>query len=261
MTTTARPTTRPTTRPTAPWSRERKLALAAGLFYVGTFVFSIPALGLYDGVLNDSAYVLGHGSGSGVLWGGLIEILTALTGIGTAVAVYPVIRRWAPGRAVGFVASRTLEAAMILTGVLAVLAVHTLRQDAAGADPAVLSATAHALVAVKDWTFLLGPGLMPALNALCFATVLRRTGLVPRLIPTIGLVGAPVLVASSLGTLFGAWDQVSVGAMLAALPIAAWELSVGLYLLVKGFRTPAAGTLAEPSDTAAPAAPVLAGTA
>jgi hypothetical protein len=219
-------------------SRERKLALAAGLFYLGTFVFSIPALGLYDGVLNDSAYVLGHGGSDGVLWGGLIEVLTGLTGIGTAVAVYPVIRRYAPGRAVGFVVSRTLEAAMIFTGVLAVLAVYTLRQDAAGADPALLTTTAQALVAVKDWSFLLGPGVMPAINALCFATVLRRTGLVPRLIPTVGLVGAAVLLGSSVGTLFGAWDQVSNEAMLFALPIAAWELSVGLYMAIEGFRTP-----------------------
>jgi hypothetical protein len=240
-----------TTHAKPPMSRERKLALAAGLFYLGTFVFSIPALAMYDGVLNDPGYVLERGSADGVLWGGLIEILTGLTGIGTAVAVYPVIKRYGPGRAVGFVASRTLEAAMIFTGVVALLAVYTLRQDAAGADPALLTTTAQALVAVKDWTFTLGPGVMPAVNALCFATVLRRSGLVPRLIPTIGLVGAAVLAASTMGTLFGAWEQVSVGAMLSALPIATWELSVGLYMAIKGFRTPEvpaveAGAEAEP---------------
>src|ERR687883_836560 len=119
-----------TTKP--PMDPTRKAALVAGLFYIATFVFSIPALGLYDGVLNDRNFVLGAGSAQGVLWGGLIEILTALTGIGTAVALYPVIKRYGPGRAVGFVASRTLEAAMIFTGVLAVLAVYTLRHDFAG---------------------------------------------------------------------------------------------------------------------------------
>jgi hypothetical protein len=84
----------------------RKAALAAGLFYIATFVFSIPALGLYDGVVNDPSFVLGSGSDQGVLWGGFIEILTALTGIGTAAAVYPVIKRWGNGRAVGFVHRR-----------------------------------------------------------------------------------------------------------------------------------------------------------
>ena len=221
-----------------PMSATRKATLAAGLFYIGTFVFSIPALGLYEGVLDDPQFVLGAGSSDGVLWGGLIEILTALTGIGTAVALYPVIKRYGPGRAVGFVASRTLEAAMIFAGVIAVLAVYTLRQDFAGADAGTLTTTAGGLVAVKDWTFLLGPGVMCAVNALCFATIMYRSGLVPRWIPTVGLIGVPLQMVSVTGTLFGAWEQVSAGAMLMVLPIATWEFSVGVYMTVKGFRTP-----------------------
>ena len=224
-----------------PMDPTRKAALVAGLFYIATFVFSIPALRLYDGVLNNPNFVLGAGHANGVLWGALIEILTALTGIGTAVALYPVIKRHGPGRAVGFIASRTLEAAMIFTGVIAVLAVYTLRQDfAGGPDTASLTTSASALVAVKNWTFLLGPGLMASVNALCFATIMYQSRLVPRWIPTLGLIGAPLLFASSTATLFGAWDQVSAPALLFALPIAAWELSVGIHMAVKGFRTPSA---------------------
>jgi hypothetical protein len=220
-----------------PMDPTRKATLAAGLFYLATFVFSIPALALYDGVLDDPRFVLGGPGGSGVLWGGLIEVITALTGIGTAVALYPVLRRHGPGRAIGFVASRTLEAAMIFTGVLAVLSVVTLRHDVtAGSDPAAATTTAGALVAIKDWTFLLGPGVMPAINALCFATIVYRSRLVPRWIPTVGLVGAPLLLVSSTATLFGGWEQVSTPAFALALPIAAWELSVGIHMLVKGFR-------------------------
>ena len=223
--------------------RTRKAALYAGLFYIGTFIFSIPALGLYDGVVNDPNFVLGAGHSGGVLWGGLIEVLTGLTGIGTAVAVYPVIKRYGPSRAQGFVASRTLEAAVIFVGVLSVLSVYTLRQDlTAGADTASITTTANALVALKDWSFLLGPGVMPAINALCFATILYQSRLVPRIIPTIGLIGAPLLLISSIVTLFGGWEQVSSKAMLFALPIAAWELSVGVYMIVKGFRTVPAPT-------------------
>lgn len=224
-----------------PMDPVRKAALVAGLFYIGTFVFSIPALGLYDGVVNDPNFVLGAGSDQGVLWGALIEILTALTGIGTAVALYPVIKRHGPGRAVGFIASRTLEAALICAGVLAVLAVYTLRQDFAGAtDTAALTTTASGLVAVKDWSFLLGPGIMATVNALCFATIMYQSRLVPRWIPTVGLIGAPLLLASSVATLFGAWEQVSAISMLLTLPIATWEFSVGVYMTVKGFRTPPA---------------------
>ncbi|MGV9711114.1 DUF4386 domain-containing protein [Gordonia sp. NPDC003424] len=214
----------------------RRATLAAGLFYIGTFVFSIPALALYDGVVNDPDFVLGAGSDRGVLWGGLIEILTALTCIGTAVALYPVIKGFGPGRAIGFVASRTLEAAVIVTGVVAVLSVYTLRQEFAGTDPTAFTTTAGALVAVKNWTFLLGPGIMPAVNALCLATIVYQFRLVPRWIPTIGLVGAPLLLMFSTGCLFGVWDQVSGIGTLAALPIATWELSVGVYMTVRGFR-------------------------
>lgn len=216
----------------------RKHALAAGLFYLGTFVFSIPAVGLYAGVLDDPNWVLGSGQASGVQLGAFIEILTALTCIGTAVAVYPIIKRFAPARAVGFVASRTLEAAMIFTGVIAVLAVLTMRQH--GGDPTSLTTTADGLVAIKDWTFLLGPGLAPVVNAICFATVLYQFRLVPRWIPTVGMIGAPLLAISSITTLFGGWDQTSSTALLLALPIAAWELAVGVYMTVKGFRTPPA---------------------
>jgi len=224
--------------PRAPMDATRKAALAAGLFYIATFVFSIPALGLYEGVVNDPNFVLGAGSDQGVLWGGLIEILTALTCIGTAVAIYPVLKRYGPGRAVGFVASRTLEAAMIFTGVLAVLAVYTLRQDLAGADAAGLTTVASALVATKEWTFLLGPGVMAGINALCFASVLFQRRLVPRWIPTLGLIGAPIILLSCTAVLFGAWEQVSTMGLLTALPIATWELSVGVYMIVKGFRQP-----------------------
>lgn len=217
----------------------RRATLVAGIFYIATFVFSIPALALYDGVVNDPSFVLGAGNDQPVLWGGLIEIVTALTCIGTAVALYPVIRHHGHGRAIGFVASRTLEAAMIFTGVLAVLAVYTLRQDAtAGTDTVALTTTASALVAVKDWTFLLGPGVMPAINALCFATIVYQSRLVPRWMPVLGLIGAPVLLASTTATMFGAFAQVSAIAIVSAVPIAVWEFAVGVQMIVKGFRHP-----------------------
>jgi hypothetical protein len=227
------------TTPRTPMSTTRKLALAAGLFYIATFVFSIPALGMYDSVLNNPGFVHGAGSSGGVLWGALFEMLTGLTGIGTAVMLYPIIKRHGMVNAVGFIASRTLEAAIIVMGILSLLAVYTLRQDFAGGDTAGLTTTVHALIAVHDWSFLFGPGVMATVNALFLATVLYRSRLVPRIIPTIGLVGAPVLLASTVGTLFGAWDQVSGTAMLFVLPIAAWEFSLGVWLTVKGVNTEA----------------------
>jgi hypothetical protein len=243
-----------TTPAKTPMDPMRKAALFGGLAYLATFVFSIPALGLYDDVLNDPSFVFGGGSGDGVLWGAAFEVITALAGIATAMFLYPVVRRHGRTGAIGFVASRTLEASMIFVGIVSVLSIFTLRQDAAGADGPALATSAQALLAMKDWTFLLGPGLMAVVNALCLATVLHRSRLVPRIIPTIGLVGAPILLASDVATLFGAYDQVSGAALVGALPIAVWEFSLGVWLTVKGFSSAPASRHTTPVTTAPPAA-------
>jgi hypothetical protein len=253
MTTTAR-TTAPE-RSTI--SATRKAALIAGVAYVATFVFSIPVkFGLWTDVLADPAFVLGSGSDAGVPMGALFEVLTALFGVVTAVALYRVASRTSNRAAFGFVTTRVLEAAMIFVGVLSIMSVHTLRQTVAGtpgADPAALVTTGQALVAMHDWTFLLGPGLMAGLNALLIGSVMYRSRLIPRWIPTLGLVGAPLLLASDVAVLFGAWEQVSGVAMLLTVPIAVWEFSFGVTMAAKGFRRE---VLDEPATTsaAAPAA-------
>jgi len=218
-----------------PMDPMRRTALLGGVLYLLTFAASIPALVLKGPVLHDPEYVLGTGPVTGVLLAGLLDVVTALTGIGTAVVLYRVTRRYSEAAALGFVTTRVIEAATIIVGVIALCSVVTLRQEAAGTDPAALVAVGQSLVAVHDWTFLIGPGLMPAFNAFLLGSVLYRSGLVPRVIPAVGLIGAPLLLASSTATMFGVWDQVSPVAMLLALPIATWEFSLGVWLVVKGF--------------------------
>jgi hypothetical protein len=219
----------------------RKTALIAGVLYLMTFVFSIPVkFWLWKDALNDDNFILGSGSGGGVRLGAVFELITALAGIGTAVALYSVARRHSERGALGFVTSRVIEASMIFVGVLSVLSVFTLRSDVsgtAGADSASLLITGHALIAIHNWTFLIGPGLMAAVNAFCIASVMHRSRLVPRIIPTIGLIGAPLLAASCVATLFGAFDQISGPALLCGLPIAAWEFSFGTWMTFKGFTS------------------------
>ena len=222
----------------APMSTTRKLALGAGLLYLATFVFSIPTLAMTHSFINNPNFIHGAGSGAGVQWAALFDMITGLTGIGTAVMVYPVIKRYGRTNAVGFVASRTLEASILAVSAISLLTMYTLRHDLGGTNTAGLGVTAAALVAVHKWTFLLGPGVMASVNALCFATVLRRTGLVPRAIPTLGLIGAPMLAMSSVVTILGGWSQTSSIAMFCTLPIATWELAVGVYMTFKGFKTP-----------------------
>lgn len=216
----------------------RKSALIGGALYVATFVTSIPALGLKSPARSNPAeFVLGVGSGSSVVWAGVLDVLCALTGIGTAVALYRVAKRQSRGRAAGFIVTRSIEAAIIIAGVVSLFVLVGMRDGAAtGAHAAQLGADAKSLIDFHDWTFLLGPGVMPAFNAMCLAVIMYRSRLVPRIIPTLGLVGAPLLLISAVATMFGAWDQVSSMGTLMALPIAAWEGSLGVYLVAKGFK-------------------------
>lgn len=219
-------------------SSPRKIALLAGALYLTTFLASIPAVFVLDPVLNDPGYIVGPGQDTRVLLGGLLDIVNALACIGTAVVLFPVVKRQSEALALGFVAARVLEAAIIFVGVMSLLAVVTLRQDlggTAGADTGSLVAVGAALVAVRDWSFLFGPGLAVA-NALLLGTLMYRSRLVPRVIPLMGLVGAPLLLASNTATMFGVNDQFSLLSLVALPGIFFWELSLGVYLVVKGFR-------------------------
>jgi hypothetical protein len=219
-------------------SSTRKTALVAGVFYLITFI-SIPTLALYGPVKNHRDWILGSGGHTGVLVGGLLEVIVALAGIGTAVTLYPVVKRQNNGLALGFVTARVLEAGMIFTGVVSLLSLVTLRQDlggAAGANAAALVTTGASHVATYNWAFLLGQSLMPGINALLLGSLLYRSRLVPRVLPVLGLIGAPLLIAAVIASLFGAIGQYSSWALLGALPVAAWEFSLGVWLVVKGFR-------------------------
>jgi hypothetical protein len=209
----------------------RKTALVAGALYLLTFV-SIPTLFLYVGVKSPN-FIVGPGPDTAAIVGGILEMIVALAGIGTAVALYPVVKRQNEGVALGFVGVRTLEAATIFAGVACLLSVVTLRQTGAGADALV---TGHMLVALYNRTFLIGQGFIPAVNALLLGSLLYQSRLVPRALPLLGFFGALVLVASDTGTLFGLWGQFSGVAALATLPIALWEFSLGVWLVVKGFK-------------------------
>ena len=221
-----------------PMDALRKTALVAGVFYLITFI-SIPTLALYGPVKNHRDWILGSSGHTVVLVGGFLEVIVALAGIGTAVTLYPVIKRQNESVALGFAAARVLEASMIFAGVVSLLSLVTLRQHlgaAAGANAATLITTGASHVAIYNWTFLLGQSLMPGINALLLGSLLYQSRLVPRVIPVLGLIGAPLLITAVIVTLFGGIEMGSPWAALAALPVAAWELSLGVWLVVKGFK-------------------------
>src|ERR1700730_5905100 len=207
----------------------RKMSLAAGVLCLLTFV-SMPTLVLY-GPVKTANYILGAGPDTGVLFGGILEIIVALAGIGTAVALFPVLKRQNEGIAMAFVGSRVLEAGTIFAGVACLLTVVALRQAGAGADALV---TSHTLVAMYDRIFLIGQSFMPAVDDLLLGILLYQSRLVPRVLPLLGLIGVPLLVASDIAVLFGVVGTSQAAVF--ALPIALFEFSLGVWLVVKGFQ-------------------------
>ena len=209
----------------------RKYSLAAGIFYMLTFV-SIPTLSLYKSV-RGPGFVTSSAPNTPVIIGVLLEIIVALTGIGTAVALYPVVKRVGQARASGLVASRTLEGATIYVGIVSMMSIVSLHQSGAGA--AALGA-AQGLAAQYHYTFFFAQSFFAAINGVLLGSLLYQSRLVPRWLPTLGMIGAVLLIMAWFGILGGVIKELGPAAAIATLPIAVWEFSLGVYLTFWGFK-------------------------
>ena len=214
----------------------RKTSLAAGILYLLTFV-SIPIGFLYTSVLNNPNYIIGSGPDTPIIIGGILEIIVALAGIGTAVVLYPVVKKQNEAIALGFIGSRVLEASTIFADVVCLMAIVTLRRDGVGADALV---TGKVLVALYG-LFRLGQNLMPAVNDVLLGSLLYKARLVPRVLPVLGFIGAPLLIVNTIVFMFGITSgPLFVLTGIGFLPIAIFEFSLGVWLTFKGFKPSAA---------------------
>jgi len=220
--------------------QQRRIALIAGVFFVITFITSIPAVALYAPLLKHADYILGAGADTRVEFGAFLEIILAIANIGTAVVLFPIVKRQNESLALGYVASRILESTVIVIGLISVLSVVTLRQDlagTAGSDPATLTMIGRSLVAIHDQTFLLGPAFCAGFGTgLLLGWLMYRSGLVPRRMALLGVIGGPMAFATATAVLFGAYEQSSATNFLFTIPEILWEASLGIYLIVKGFK-------------------------
>jgi hypothetical protein len=208
-----------------------------GAWFLGTFLFSIPAYFFYDPLLGNPDYVAGTGEDTRVAVGALLEILLAVSGIATAVVIFPIVKRVNESIALGYVASRTVESIIILVGVVSLLSVVALRQDLAAADSSGLVDVTRGLLAVHDQTALLGPQFCAGLgNGILLGYLMWRSRLLPRPMVMIGLVGGPLALVAGAGVVLGAWDSTSGLPVALTAPEALWELALSVWLLAKGFR-------------------------
>jgi len=221
------------------------LARLTGALFIATFVTSIPAvLAFYVPALHDPDYVLGSGRDLGLAFGAFLEMLLILANIGTGVALYPVLKRQNRPLALGYVTARLVESGFIAVGIVVLLALATLRAGSGGADAGALRVAGRSLVAIHDWTFLLGPGFIVGVgNGLLLGYLMYASRLVPRAMSVLGLVGGPLIVLSGTAVLLGAIAPQSTWQVVATLPEFFWELSLGIWLLARGFDPAALASL------------------
>lgn len=209
----------------------QRYARTAAALYLLTWITSVSAVVLYGGSALDSATPLaGRGP---VLVGSLLEVVLAAAVVGTSLALYPLLRPYGPSSAVGYVALRTLEAGVILIGVVAILT--AVARPATTAGTGLDGEVVAGLHLLHDWTFLIGPGLINPVNAAVLATLLLRRGLVTRFIPILGLVGAVLVAATNLAVMFG----LAQPQPLLAVPLFAWEITLAAHLALRGIRASA----------------------
>jgi hypothetical protein len=231
---------------------DQRIARIFGVLFLITFLTSIPALGLFQPVLDDPVgYITGGGKDNQIYLGALLEFFLIVSGVGTAVALYPIARRQNEALAMGYVASRIMESVFIAMGIIFVLGVVGLRHDLPSAHDA-----AFTLAALKDWTFLFGPGFFPLGNGLLLGYLMYRSGLVPRRMTWVGMIGGPLLFLAGVGVLFDWWDAGSTVPALATIPEFVWELFLGIYCTIWGFRREAPILSIGSKDTLASAARV-----
>jgi uncharacterized protein DUF4386 len=219
-------------------SLDQKRARWFGVLYLITFVTSIPALALYETVLRHPvSYIAGAGHDKQVLLGALLELLLIIANIGTAVVIFPILRRLSEELALGYVTARLIESTFILVGIVSMLGIITLRNQVAGPAEGTV---AYTLAAIKDWTFLLGPGWVVGWgNGLILGYLMYRSGLVPRRATWLGLVGGPLIIVSGTAVMFSGNHPSSTLHSLQGImsaPEIVWELFLGIYCTIWGFR-------------------------
>ncbi|HEY7454195.1 MAG TPA: DUF4386 domain-containing protein [Thermoleophilaceae bacterium] len=221
-----------------PTPEQQRRARIFGVLFALTIVTSVVALLLYDPILNDTDYILGEGDDARIQLGALFEIFLAITNIGTAVVIWPIVRRQSETLALSYVASRVVESTFIVIGVISLLSVVTLREDLAGggADSGALEIAGQSLVALHDMTFLIGPSFCVGVNGLVLGYLFYKSGIVPPRLAIFGVIGGPLIFASSIAILFGAYEQTGGVGFLFAIPEIIFEVGITIYTIWKGFR-------------------------
>ncbi|PWW05129.1 uncharacterized protein DUF4386 [Paenibacillus cellulosilyticus] len=230
----------------------RRSAKLTGVLFIVAAISSIFGLLLYDPILNGTDYLSeGAKHDNQIIWGAIMELILVVSAVGTAVTMYPVLRRYSERIALGHLCFRFLEAVIITVGIVSILSLLTLSRDftaAASPDLSFYHASGTLLIAIHDWTFLLGPNFMLGINTMMYSYIFYRSGLVPRFLSILGMTGGALVLAAALFEMFGVFEQVSVWGGLLSLPVAANEMALAVILLARGFNESRLNRLFTPNN-------------
>ena len=218
--------------------RVKTVGRVFGWFFLATFLTSIPAYFIgYARILDDPALITGTGADptTGVATAATLEVFLIIANVATAVIAYPILKRESEIGAVGYVSARLVEGIFIAIGIVSALAFVLMRQEATAVSDPVLG---EALVAIYDRAFLVGPGFMAGLaNGVILGYLMYRSGLVPRGMAILGLIGGPLVMATGIAVMFDTIERGGAVQAIATIPEFLWELSLSIYCIAKGFRT------------------------
>ena len=222
----------------------RNIAITIGVLFLLTEITSITGLILYDPILHDPQYIItGAANETRVLWGAFFEILLVFTQIGTAITLFPILKKYHESMAIGTVCFRLLEATIVIIGIMSLLAIVTLNHaflEESNPNTSTYLMAGKLLLDIHNWTFLYGPNLILGPSTFMTSYLLYKSKLVPRFITFLGLVGGPLISVNALLVTFGVFSQLSAWGMMSAIPVFAYEVSLAVQLIAKGFNSPPA---------------------
>ena len=221
----------------------RKTAIIVGVLFITATVTALLSFGFIGPILDDPDYLINVSANKNqMLIGVLFELILAGAVVGIAVFMFPILKKHNEALALGYVGARIFEGLIIIVGSISYLSLLTLSQEyVVGApDASHFQALGTLLLAVHDWSFLLGGGAFVfCVTALILNYLLYQSKLVPRFISVWGLIGAILMLVSGLLSMFDLSPSPTATSTISIflfLPIAVNEMFLAVWLIVKGFN-------------------------
>lgn len=213
-------------------------AKLTGWFFIAAAVSSIIGLKLYDPILNESNFLLSASNNySQIVFGAVNELILCVTATGTGIMLFPLLKRYNERMALGYLSFRLLEVVFIMIGTISVLTALAVSENYANGvirDKDNAQNLMLTFIYLHKWTFMLGPNFMLAINTFLYSYVFSKSNVVPKNLARLGISASLLIMLAAILEMFGVIQQISIWGILLALPVALYEMTLAIWLIVKG---------------------------